>query len=344
MDRKTKLQNLLNALKPDATSVDFAELDAEVEKIKKTLVSRIQGQTVEDVQRQLDKFKKSLDFKGLFNAVDNLEASLKIKIQGVSGLLNTETAALKNLLSQKSNQAEVDAAVSSIESLKQDLESLTIQKNKELGGLKDKISQLYDYSQGLETSILETGKSLTTATTLQIQSVVGQLEEYRREFIDRFNRIPKVGGGSMNRNIAIGGNTSVLSRYTDINIKAGSNVTLTYSNNDTTKYLDLTIASSGGGGSVSGTVRSINRVATSQAMGNNSGTDYVYVATAGIQLTLPDAAANTNLYTIKNTAASSVLVATTSAQTIDGQANLILATQYTSVDLVNDGNDNWGIT
>jgi len=80
---------------------------------------------------------------------------------------------------------------------------------------------------------------------------------------------------TQNRNIAIGGNTSVLSQYTDINIKAGSNVTLTYSNNQTTKYLDLTIASSGGGGSVGGTVRSINNISTSQTAGATAGTDYV---------------------------------------------------------------------
>lgn len=61
------------------------------------------------------------------------------------------------------------------------------------------------------------------------------------------SRLPR-GGGNMNRNIAINGNSSVLSRYTDINLKAGSNVTITAVNNNTTKYVDITITSSGGGG------------------------------------------------------------------------------------------------
>lgn len=56
-------------------------------------------------------------------------------------------------------------------------------------------------------------------------------------------------GGNMNRNIAIGGNSSVLSRYTDINLIAGSNQTISYANNDTTKFVDITISSSGGGSS-----------------------------------------------------------------------------------------------
>lgn len=148
----------------------------------------------------------------------------------------------------------------------------------------------------------------------------------------------------MNRNIAVGGNTSVISRYTDLNIKAGANVTLTYTNNNTTKFTDLTIASSGGGGgSVIGTTRSINTISTSQTAGNTSLTDYVYICSAGINLTLPDAVGNSNLYTVKNTSTSSVLVSTTVSETIDTSTTLILPVQYTSVDLISDGS-NWEIT
>ncbi len=57
-------------------------------------------------------------------------------------------------------------------------------------------------------------------------------------------------GGNANRNIAIGGNASVLSRYTDINFKAGTNVTLSYQNNDLSKYTDITIAPTGRSGEV----------------------------------------------------------------------------------------------
>ena len=53
------------------------------------------------------------------------------------------------------------------------------------------------------------------------------------------------GGGNANRNITVGGNSSTLSRYTDINIIAGSGASLSYVNNDTTKRLDLTITATG---------------------------------------------------------------------------------------------------
>ena len=172
---------------------------------------------------------------------------------------------------------------------------------------------------------------------LSLEAIKG-VEKLKGELL---SRMPK-GGGNMNRNIAIGGNSSVLSRYTDINIKPGSNITITYQNNDTTKYVDVTITGSGGPGG-SGIVRSINAVSTSQTMGNTSSTDYVYVASAGINLNLPDATASQNLYTVKNTSSSSVLVSPVSAQTVDGQSNIILATQYTSVDLISDGS-NWQLT
>lgn len=158
--------------------------------------------------------------------------------------------------------------------------------------------------------------------------------------IDLFSRLGQRGGGNANRSIIIGGNSSTLAYYTDINLKAGSNVTITYTPNNTTKYTDITVAATGGGG---GTVRSINNISTSQTAGATTGTDYVYVCTDGIALTLPTAVGNTNLYTIKNTGTSSVLVLTTGAETIDAGANALLGIQYTAIDLISDST-NWNVT
>lgn len=152
--------------------------------------------------------------------------------------------------------------------------------------------------------------------------------------------VPRHSGGNMNRNIAIGGNLKALNRYTDINFKAGSNVTITYANNDSTKNTDITFAASGSGG---GITRQVNAVNTSLTADSTASTDQVYVCSDGIAVTLPTAVGNSNLYTIKNTAASSVLVATTGGESIDGDTELILATQFTSVDLISDGT-NWKIT
>lgn len=148
------------------------------------------------------------------------------------------------------------------------------------------------------------------------------------------------GGGNMNRNIAIGGNTSVLSMFTDINLKAGNNVSITYARNNTTKYTDVTISATGGGGSVGGTIRSINNINTSQTAGSTQGTDYVYLCTTGINVTLPSPIGNTNLYTIKNVSNSSVLVSGTIDNDVGG---IIMPIKYTSVDLISNDTD-WNIT
>lgn len=345
MNKRTKLQQILAVLDPKkGTSVDFSQFDSDIAQFKEALTEKIQATTIDDVYNQLEKFKKKLDFKSMLEALDNLETTLDQKIKGVTGLLNQETISLKELLTQRDevSNEKIASVASNIGLLKNQLDKLTEQKNTEIAELKKQTNDFETETNKTFKNIQVNLIKLETDSTLsdQIRTLGENSDTLRRELINRINHI---GGGNMNRNIAIGGNTSVLSRYTDINIKAGANVTLTYSNNNTTKYLDLTIGSSGGGGSVGGTVRSINNISSSQTAGATAGTDFVYIATAGVALTLPTAAANTNLYTVKNTAASSILIATTGGETIDTQANLILATQYTSVDLISDGT-NWEIT
>lgn len=148
------------------------------------------------------------------------------------------------------------------------------------------------------------------------------------------------GGGNANRNIAIGGNGKVLQPYTDINLKAGANVTITYASNNTTKYTDVTIAATGG----AGTVRSINSISGDTAAGSTAGTDYVYICDGTLTLTLPAALDNSNLYTVKNVGTGVVTIAPAGADTVDEQANLQLITQFTAVDLISNEVDNWNIT
>jgi hypothetical protein len=115
---------------------------------------------------------------------------------------------------------------------------------------------------------------------------------------------------------------------------AGSNITLTPS------AAGITIAAtSGGGGGIS---RSINSISTDTSAGSAASTDYVYICTAGLSLTLPTAASNTNRYSVKNNTASVVRIYTTSSQTIDGITFFNLNKQYQALDLMSDGS-NWSI-
>lgn len=204
--------------------------------------------------------------------------------------------------------------------------------------LLEKTKTEFATNEGLETAVT-TSVTVSNNATDELKKLIKDLEQSTQK---RISAIANTHGGNANRNIAIGGNTSVLSRYTDINLKAGTNVTLSYAHNDTTKYTDLTISASGSGGA--GITRSVNTVAVNTAAGAVAATDYVYLASGTLNITLPTSVGNSNLYTVKNIGAGTVTILTTGGETIDGSANLILPLQFTSVDLISNNSGNWDIT
>ena len=88
--------------------------------------------------------------------------------------------------------------------------------------------------------------------------------------------------------------------------------------------------------------KSINTVSVNTSAGSASSTDYVYLASGTINITLPTAVGNQNLYTIKNVGTGVITINTTSSQTIDGSLTAPIRVQYLSLTLVSDG-ANWNI-
>lgn len=112
--------------------------------------------------------------------------------------------------------------------------------------------------------------------------------------------------------------------------------------NNTTTFLrgDGTWATPAGG---SGITRNVSSTAVDVTAGAAASTDYVIHASGAITITLPTAVGNTNKYTIIRTGISTVYIATTASQLINGvAAPLNLITQYASVDLISD-NTGWYI-
>lgn len=206
--------------------------------------------------------------------------------------------------------------------------------------VKDIISDIKRTRRDIEQLVSDVSRSSIEGKEELTESLKVLEKEMKKEIALLKSR--PLGGGGLSRQIFIGG-ADPLTRYTDMNIKAGSNVTITYQNNDVTKKVDVTIIAAGGG-SGSGIVRSINSISTPTSAGNSSTTDYVYLVSGTTTLTLPDATSgNTNLYTVKNVGNGTVTVATVSAQTIDGSASITLPVKYTSVDIESDGS-NWNVT
>jgi hypothetical protein len=87
--------------------------------------------------------------------------------------------------------------------------------------------------------------------------------------------------------------------------------------------------------------RYIASISTNTTAGSTANTDFVYICTAGLTLTMPTAVSNTNRYSVKNTSSSVVKVFTTSSQAIDGiTSGYNLTRQYQAIDVISDGS-NW---
>lgn len=335
MNPKDKLKQILRAMKGE--SIDFSGFDNAVKDLRKQLEDKIAVPTLDKVNSELDKFNKKLDFTPLVNEFDKLKDTITNRDLSYRDELTDKLEKLRSELSDArgSNKDSVAGLIESIKVLQTQIDNLPPPTE-----VPDFATQIKDTEDRLNTLI--EAKTDTVYNDTDIRKVLKDFEERLIRFRNELNNR---GGGNMNRNIAIGGNPSVLQKYTDINLKAGNNVTIVYQNNEVKKWVDITISATGGGsGSVGGVIRSINTVATSQAMGNTSGTDYVYLCTQGVNLTLPDASANTNLYTVKNISNSSVLVTTTGGQAIDNDTTIIMPIKYTSVDLISNTSNTWNIT
>lgn len=188
---------------------------------------------------------------------------------------------------------------------------------------------------------VQTNTESVSRVTQSTDNLSKDLAALRKELTARINQIGQRGGGNMNRSILVGGDKDTLSKFTDINLKAGAGTTITYAANQTTQYTDITITATGSG---SGITRSIQTVATNTLAANSPSIDYVYLASGNITITLPTTVANTNLYTIKNIGAGTVTINTTGGELIDGSATCILPLQFTSVDLISNNSGNWDIT
>lgn len=343
MTNRDKLKQILQVLDPQkGTGVDFAQFDMEVQKLKDAVTEKVQIQTLDDVNSQLDSFKKKLNLKPMLEALGNLETTLDLKIQGVTGLLTEETTTLKKLLKERDavSTDKIASLASNIDLLKSELTNLTTQKNTEVASLKIELDQLQEFEKSTDVTFSQIQTTLEEndlESEVQFQTLTDSLEKFRKEFN---NRLSNLGGGAMNRQVLFN-STDYLKKYTDINWKAGTNVTFTVVDNNATKKVDITVSATGGSGS--GIVRSINSISSDTPAGSASTTDYVYICTSTLTVTLPDATTNTNLYTIKNVGTGVVTINTTSSQTIDGALTIVMPLQYTAVDLVSD-TAGWNVT
>lgn len=321
----------------DKVKDNMRAFDEEVAVLKQKLTEDITVATLDEVRSQLEKFKQKIDFSPLTDILKNIEGNFAEKTQILSDSIESKTGDLNKLITQKSDSTDLKSTIST---LREEISQLQIQISLLEDDQKNiKIPDLSDIESKLEELTSQITSRLTVLEKEEPQEIKDWQATIDKMRLELMGRINSIGGGSMNRKMTFSG-TDYLTKYTDVNFKAGTNITYTIANNDQTKMVDVTITSSGSGG---GSVRSINSISSPTTAGSTAGTDYVYLVSGTTTLTLPTAVGNSNLYNIKNVGTNTVTIATTSAQTIDGSTSITLPVQYTAVYLISD-TANWNIT
>ena len=256
MANKAKLREILAILSPDGTETDFKAFDEGVDKLKSGLKQKIQAKTLEDVNGQLDRFKKGLDFEPLFTAIKDIDKNFDERIRQVASALAEEVSRFDELSKSEREETGSKVAESSglVDSLRNELETLKTQKEKETNDVIEALKAIPELRASNENTFNEIKARLDALEVPEaeepdlISPIKQRVEEVRTELISKIASTNH--GDHANRNLAFNGNPSVLTRYTDTNFIAGSNVQITYTPNNVTKYTDVTIAATGGSGSV----------------------------------------------------------------------------------------------
>lgn len=342
MTKKEKLQLLITGKTPKIME-GFKSFDAGVAELKKNLEENIRVSTLDEVNGKISEVKKKLDFAPLFNAISQIKDEIQSADQESKANLETKLSSLRKELGDADsiNTNNVKSLTEEIDGIQTQLADILSRKPIEVPDfglqIKGAESKFLKVISDIQSSTLKENIKNKEERAKEIKDFEDVIAMFRQELITRINN---VGGGSMNRQILING-ANPLTKYTDYNLKAGNNVTITYQDNTTTKKADITISATGGGG---GSTRVITSIAISTLAGSTAGIDYVYLCAGTLTLTMPTTVGNKNLYTIKNVGAGVITINTTGGETIDGQPTQIMPIQFTSVDLVSNNSGDWAIT
>ena len=240
MSKRDILKRINKALSPN--KVDFSLIDKEVETLKKKLEETVNIATIDDVKSELNKFKKKIDLSPLITEIDRIEELFNQKFKEIQKEIEEKDKEIEKNLD---NDDEIEKLNNEIALLKNQQQNLVEKKDLTIFSKSDEIRGVEFRIDNTIKSVSDSLKNLSNKD--EVKKVVKEIEEkiddLRRNVL---TRLSSIGGGSMNRQIRIGG-IDYLTRYTDINLKAGSNMSITVANDDVKKSVDITFTASGGG-------------------------------------------------------------------------------------------------
>lgn len=249
-DKIKALEGRLNALTPrKPTSLTDQLISEELENLRVDVSNRVSTRGLEKVQQDMASLSEKMDLKPMFDVLDKAQSTNKDAISKVQKDFERQFTlfAAKQNQDSISNKSALNLSRSEIQG---QITQIRASFEAELAPLLSRDSLLASEIDRVSQEVSRLSLFLTSANDdakQDSETLNKALTDLEKRVMSRVSNLTNHGDHA-NRNIAVGGNTSVLSRYTDINFKAGSNVTLTAVVNNTTKYTDITIASSGGSG------------------------------------------------------------------------------------------------
>ncbi len=221
-----------NEEKAGAINEQFLELVSRMEEMYRDARKSIEDKDKEyceafellitETDKQVKSYLKTIqkDFDGKVSEVNMLLSDLEDKMSG--------------------SETDIRSQITDAKAELKDFSKRVIEANKEQqSSAKESVSSLVKKSQ-------ENFSKIESKT----EKINKEIDSLKEDLINKFSVVlasQNTGGGSMNRQILVGG-TNPLTRYTDYNIIAGSGVTITYANDDVNKRVNLTFISSGGAG------------------------------------------------------------------------------------------------
>ena len=280
--KKNKLNKILSALSI-AIGDNFGDLDQAIsdfaEKVKKDVTLKSLG----ELNSRLDEFKKDLDLSPIISAIDDLKnesGGIYDRLsQRVEKDLEEIILSLREGLKKLKNAEEVVVSLSNeVVHLKSDSEKSAKLSEQSIKEISDKHSQTRKSHEEMASNL---GNSLLVAKKEALSIAQKELELAKtenskeiknlKELIDdlRIELLGKiVGSGNMNRRITVGG-VDYLTKYTDINFVAGTDVGITVADDNTNKRVNMTISASGAAVTFETPVGDVNDTNTTFTVANN---------------------------------------------------------------------------
>lgn len=245
MENKDLKQILIDLMPEEGEDIIIRylqNLSDKISSLEGKLDSKLETVDFSEVHERIKEVSESFNKK-----LSESESKIKSKIEGIHALVDENKKELTSHSREIKKTLDEDIRLTKREisdQAKISLEKIKIDRIEVEGIISEFVTKTKDSEADVRSLIKDLKKDLELKIAERLSAL-------------------SLGGGSMNRQVLIGG-TDYLTRYTDINWIAGNGVTITATNNDTRKRVDVTIT--GGIGSstltATGTIDDSNKAFT----------------------------------------------------------------------------------